>query len=48
MNGAVVQPSTNSTRWAMGELDQQDFFVIDKLKAGEAGWILKPDRTISY
>jgi len=35
MNGAVVQPSTNSTRWAMGELDQQDFFVIDKLKAGE-------------
>ena len=35
MNGSVVQPNTNSTRWAMGELDQGDFFVIDKLKAGE-------------
>jgi peptidyl-prolyl cis-trans isomerase SurA len=35
MNGTVVDPTTNNVRWSMGDLEQQDFFVIDKLKVGE-------------
>jgi peptidyl-prolyl cis-trans isomerase SurA len=34
-HGVVIEPNSNSARWAMGDLDQQDFFVIDKLKLGE-------------
>lgn len=34
-HGVVIEPNSNSGRWAMGDLDQQDFFVIDKLKLGE-------------
>lgn len=33
--GTVIEPNSNGPRWAMGDLDQQDFFVIDKLKPGE-------------
>lgn len=33
--GTVVNPATGSPRWSMDDLDQQDFFVIDKLKVGE-------------
>ncbi|MBL7963686.1 MAG: peptidylprolyl isomerase [Flavobacteriales bacterium] len=33
--GVVIEPRSNSTRWAIGDLDQQDFFVIDKLRVGE-------------
>lgn len=33
--GAVMEPDNNSPRWSIGDLDQQDFFVIDKMKVGE-------------
>ncbi|HEY0977984.1 MAG TPA: peptidylprolyl isomerase [Flavobacteriales bacterium] len=34
-NGLVIEPNTNSNRWAIGDLDQQTFFVVDKLVAGQ-------------
>ncbi len=34
-NGMVIEPNSNSARWAVGDLDQQTFFVIDKLKVGD-------------
>lgn len=30
-NGSLIEPNTNSVRWAIGDLDQQTFFVVDKL-----------------
>lgn len=33
-NGLVIEPDRNSPRWATGDLDQQTFFVLDKLGTG--------------
>ncbi len=33
-NGVVIEPNNNSPRWATGDLDQQTFFVLDKLSVG--------------
>ncbi|HRH37027.1 MAG TPA: peptidylprolyl isomerase [Flavobacteriales bacterium] len=35
LNGQMIEPSGNSPRWAISDLDQQTFFVLDKLKPGE-------------
>lgn len=34
-NGVVIEPDNNTPRWAVGELDQQTAFVLDKLKPGD-------------
>ncbi len=34
-NGIVLEPSTNGTHWAIGDLDQRTFLVLDKLQKGE-------------
>lgn len=34
-NGLVLEPNTNSPHWAIGDLDQRTFMVLDKLKAGQ-------------
>ncbi len=33
-NGLVIEPERNSPRWAIGDLDQQTFLVLDKLGVG--------------
>ncbi len=33
-NGLVIEPSRNSPQWAIGDLDQKAFFVLDKLTIG--------------
>jgi len=33
-NGLVIEPDRNSPRWAVGDLDQQTFLVLDKLGVG--------------
>lgn len=33
-NGLVIEPDRNSPRWAVGDLDQQTFLVLDKLAVG--------------
>lgn len=50
-NGVVIEPSNNSARWDMGALDQQTFFVLDKLKVGEVSepqLVVMPDATKAY
>lgn len=50
-NGMLIEPNDNSTRWAIGELDQQTFFVLDKLKPGEIGepqLVVMPDGMKAY
>ncbi|MCB9184042.1 MAG: peptidylprolyl isomerase [Flavobacteriales bacterium] len=50
-NGMMIEPNDNSTRWAIGDLDQQTFFVLDKLKAGEVSepqLTVLPDATKAY
>lgn len=34
-NGVVMEPNTNSPHWAIGNLDQKTFLVLDKLKVGQ-------------
>ncbi len=34
-NGVVLEPNNNSAHWAIGDLDQRNFLVIDKLKQGQ-------------
>lgn len=34
-NGVVIEPNSNSARWAIGELDQGTFTVLDKLTVGD-------------
>lgn len=34
-NGTVLEPNTNSTHWAIGDLDQRSFLVLDKLEQGQ-------------
>jgi len=49
--GLMVEPNANSTRWDLKALDQQTFFVLDRLKPGEVSEpqvIINPDGTKSY
>ncbi len=51
MNGLMIEPNNNSARWDIGVLDQQTFFVLDKLKAGEVSepqLITMPDGSKAY
>jgi len=34
-NGLMIEPNSNSARWDLGSLDQQTFFVLDKLRIGD-------------
>lgn len=34
-NGLMIEPNSNTARWDLGSLDQQTFFVLDKLEIGE-------------
>lgn len=34
-NGTVIEPDRNTPRWAIGDLDKETFFVIDKMKVGD-------------
>ncbi|MBL8000960.1 MAG: peptidylprolyl isomerase [Flavobacteriales bacterium] len=50
-SGVMLEPNTGATKWAIGDLDQQTFFVIDKLKVaqiGEAQAVTLPDGTQAY
>lgn len=50
-NGIMIEPSSNSGRWSIGDLDQQTFFVLDKLKPGEVSEpqvVVQPDGTKAY
>lgn len=49
--GIMVEPSSNSIRWDLKALDQQTFFVLDKLKPGEVSEpqvIINPDGSKAY
>lgn len=51
LNGVMIDPSSNSARWDMGSLDQQTFFVLDKLKTSEVSdpqLVVMPDGTKAY
>jgi len=51
MNGVMIEPNTGSTKWAVGDLDQQTFFVVDKLRPAqisEAQAVTLPDGTQAY
>lgn len=50
-NGLMIEPNSNTPRWDMSSLDQQTFFVLDKLKPGEVGepqLVVLPDGTKAY
>jgi len=50
-SGVVIEPNSNSARWDMSTLDQQTFFVLDKLKVGEVSepqLIVMPDGSKAY
>lgn len=34
-NGLVLEPNSNSAHWAIGDLDQRTFLVLDKLEEGQ-------------
>ena len=34
-NGVVIEPNANSSHWAIGDLDQKTFLVLDKLAVGQ-------------
>jgi peptidyl-prolyl cis-trans isomerase SurA len=51
MNGVMIEPSSNSPRWDMSALDQQTFFVLDKLQTGAVSdpqLIVMPDASKAY
>lgn len=51
LGGVVIEQNNNSTRWDMSALDQQTFFVLDKLKPGEVSepqLIVMPDASKAY
>jgi peptidyl-prolyl cis-trans isomerase SurA len=51
MNGMMVEPVGGSTRWDIGSLDQQTFFVLDRLKPGEVSdpqLVVLPDGSKAY
>ena len=50
-NGLMIEPNSNAARWDMGALDQQTFFVLDKLKIGEVSepqLLVMPDGSKAY
>ncbi|MCB0792671.1 MAG: peptidylprolyl isomerase [Flavobacteriales bacterium] len=50
-NGIMIDPNTGDPKWAMGDLDQQTFFVIDKLDVGqisEPAIVVLPDGSKAY
>ncbi|MBK7944731.1 MAG: peptidylprolyl isomerase [Flavobacteriales bacterium] len=50
-NGLMIEPNSNSARWPIRDLDQQVFFVLDKLKPGEVSEpqvVVQPDGTKAY
>lgn len=50
-NGIMIEASSNSARWSISDLDQQTFFVLDKLKVGEVSEpqvVVQPDGTKAY
>lgn len=51
LNGSMIEPNDNSARWDLADLDQQAFFVLDKLKPGEVSepqLVVMPDATKAY
>ena len=50
-NGLMLEPNSNSPRWDLKSLDQQTFFVLDKLKKGEVSepqLVVLPDGSKAY
>ncbi len=50
-SGLMIEPNNNTARWDMSALDQQTFFVLDKLKQGEVSepqLIVMPDGSKAY
>lgn len=50
-DGVLIEPSSNTARWDMGDLDQQTFFVLDKLGVGEVSdpqLVVMPDGSKAY
>ena len=50
-NGVVIEPNTNSPHWAIGDLDQKTFLVLDKLAVGqisEPQYFEQPGGTMGY
>lgn len=51
LGGLVIEPNANSPRWDMSALDQQTFFVLDKLKPGQVSepqLVVMPDGSKAY
>ena len=51
LNGAMIEPNNNSSRWDISALDQQVFFVLDKLQPGELSepqLLTMPDGSKAY
>lgn len=51
LNGMMIEPNSNSARWDISDLDQQVFFVLDKLKPGEMSepqLLVLPDGSKAY
>lgn len=51
LNGMMIEPNSNSARWDISDLDQQVFFVLDKLKSGEMSepqLLVLPDGSKAY
>jgi peptidyl-prolyl cis-trans isomerase SurA len=50
-NGTMIEPNSNSIRWGLSALDQQSFFVLDRLKPGEVSepqLLILPDGSKAY
>jgi peptidyl-prolyl cis-trans isomerase SurA len=50
-SGMMIEPNNNTARWDMSALDQQTFFILDKLKAGEVSepqLLVMPDGSKAY
>ena len=50
-NGLMIEPNSNSARWDMSSLDQQVFFVLDKLEPGQVSepqLVVMPDGSKAY
>lgn len=50
-NGLMIEPASNSARWDISALDQQTFFVLDKLEPGQVSepqLIVMPDGSKAY
>ncbi len=50
-SGLMIEPNSNSARWDMSSLDQQTFFVLDKLakdQVSEPQLIVLPDGSKAY